>query len=275
MAFPWSRQEPVTLAPGARLYLTGDLARYHRDGNIEFLGRIDNQVKIRGFRVELGEIETVLAAHPAVREAVVVAREDIKGDRKLVGYLVPAADSLEGLSSVLRVYLKERLPEHMIPAAFVTLEALPLTPSGKSDRRALPQLDQTAPVHLYEAPRDPAEEKLTEIWATVLRRDRIGITDNFFELGGHSLLATQLISRIRSAFGVELPLRSLFESPTVADLAIAITQIHDDEIDLPPSTIPRHSIDDADELLRKIDEMSDEDVDSLLREVMADSANNE
>lgn len=266
---------PFGNEPGARLYLTGDLARYHRDGNIEFLGRIDNQVKIRGFRVELGEIETVLATHPAVREAVVVAREDVKGDRKLVGYIVPAGGGLEEPSSVLRAYLKERLPDHMVPAAFVLIEALPLTPSGKINRRALPALDQSEPAHEYHAPRNATEEKLTELWATVLRRDRIGITDNFFELGGHSLLATQLISRIRSAFGVELPLRSLFESPTVADLTVAIVQLEADAKALPPSTINRHITEEPEELLSRIDEMSDEDVDSLLREVMADSANKE
>jgi acyl-coenzyme A synthetase/AMP-(fatty) acid ligase/acyl carrier protein len=266
---------PFIKEPGARLYLTGDLARYHRDGNIEFLGRIDNQIKIRGFRAELGEIETVLATHPSVREAVVVAREDVKGDRRLIGYVVPAAESLADLSSVLRVYLKARLPDYMVPAAVVLIDALPLTPSGKIDRRALPAPGQKESIHQYEAPRDAREEKLAQIWATVLRRERIGITDNFFELGGHSLLATQLISRVRSAFGVELPLRSLFDSPTVAELAVAMVKLEAGAKDLPPTTITRHSTDQADELLSKLDEMSAQDVDSLLREMMADSANNE
>jgi amino acid adenylation domain-containing protein len=268
---------PFSNEPGARLYLTGDLARYERDGNIQFLGRIDNQVKIRGFRVELGEIETVLAMHPSVREAVVVAREDVKGDRKLVGYVVPNGNGLEDHSFVLRGYLKEKLPDYMVPSAFVLIESLPLTASGKINRRALAALvpGEVESVRQYEAPRDAQEEKLAGIWATVLRREQVGIRDNFFELGGHSLVATQLISRVRSAFEVELPLRDLFESPTVAELSSIIVQLQAELKTLSSSTITRHPRDDAAELLMNLDQLSDEDVDALLREVMADSENNE
>ncbi len=208
-----------------RLYGTGDRARYRADGTIEFLGRIDDQVKIRGFRIEPGEVEAVLAEHPAVREAVVVVRQDAPGNKRLAAYLVFEGEREPSLRE-LRSFLKQKLPEYMVPSAFVTMEALPLTPSGKLDRRALPVSEQTRP-ELDEklvAPRTPVEEVLARIWAQVLGVGRVGIHDNFFELGGHSLLATQVISRVRLAFPVELSLRLFFEAPTVADLAIAITQ---------------------------------------------------
>ena len=204
---------------GARLYRTGDLARYWPDGNLEFLGRIDRQVKIRGYRIELGEIEAVLGQHPAVREAVVVAREDRSGDNRLVAYVVPRASVPE--TGELRHFLRDKLPEYMIPAVFVMLEALPLTPNGKVDRQALPAPEQTG--HRlrkgFVAAHTPIEQTLTEIWAEVLGIQPIGIHDNFFELGGHSLLATQITSRLRSWSGREYPVRVLFERPTVADLA--------------------------------------------------------
>ncbi len=262
--------------PGARLYLTGDRARYQDDGNIEFLSRIDNQVKIRGFRVELGEIEAMLAAHPSVREVAVVAREDVKGDRKLVGYVVAASNGPEDLPRELRAYLKELLPNHMIPGAFVTMEELPLTPSGKINRRALPALDQKdgATVHQYEAPRKPMEEKLAEIWATVLRRERVGIRDNFFELGGHSLLATQLISRLRNAFNVELPLRYLFECPTIEELVPSILEFQRKAEAHLPNAIAKNSQSDAQELLARIDQLTDEQVESLLWETLAERTQN-
>ena len=268
---------PFSNEPGARMYLTGDLARHQRDGNIEFLGRIDNQVKIRGFRVELGEIETMLASHSSVRDAVVTAREDAGRDRRLVAYVVPSRESLDDPARELRAYLKERLPDYMVPAAFVLIESLPLTPSGKVDRRALAALGSgdVEARHKYEAPRDSTEKKLAQIWATVLRCERVGIRDNFFELGGHSLLATQLISRVRSAFEVELPLRNLFESPTVAELSGFIVQLQTEMKTLPPTTITRHVSDEAADLLTRLDQLSDEDVDSLLREAMADSGNKE
>jgi amino acid adenylation domain-containing protein len=205
---------------GARLYRTGDLARYRADGNLEFLGRMDHQVKIRGFRVELGEVEAMLAQHPSVKEATACAREDLPGDKRLVAYVV-ANPGQSALAEELRRFLKEKVPDHMVPAAFVTLERLPLTPSGKVDRRALPAPPEArADVQNdYVAPRTPTERTLVQIWSEVLRVRPLGIHDNFFELGGHSLLAMQVVSRLRDAFQVELPLRSLFECPTVAGLA--------------------------------------------------------
>jgi acyl carrier protein len=206
--------------PGARLYRTGDRARYRSDGTLEFLGRLDHQVKIRGFRVEPGEIAATLAQHPDVRDGIVVAREDSTGDRRLVAYIVPAAEALAPGVDQLRGFLQARLPEHMIPSAFVVLDALPLTPSGKVDRRALPAPDQTrAGLEALVTPRTPVEEAIAEIWMAVLKLERVGVHDNFFALGGHSLLATQVVARLRAAFGLELPLRALFETPTVGGLA--------------------------------------------------------
>ena len=213
---------PFSAEPGARLYKTGDRARYLSDGNIECLGRSDYQVKIRGFRIELGEIEVAVRQHPAVREAVVLARADASGEKRLLAYVVGERGLPTG--SELRSFLKEKLPEHMVPAAFVPLDALPLTPNGKVDRHALPASDRTRPELEKEfiAPRTPAEEIVAEIWTQVLGIERVGTYDNFFELGGHSLLATQVVSRMREAFGVEIPLRRLFEVPTVAGLAESI-----------------------------------------------------
>ncbi|MEA2692634.1 MAG: hypothetical protein QOJ16_2021, partial [Acidobacteriota bacterium] len=211
------------LRAGGRLYRSGDLARYQPDGAIEFAGRVDSQVKIRGFRVELGEIEAVLATHPAVREAVVADRADPTGSRRLVAYVIPAGEEEAGLVAALRSYLEARLPSYMVPAAFVRLAAFPLSPSGKVDRRALPEpAPDSAP---YLAPRTPAEEVVAGLFADLLRRDRVGARDDFFELGGHSLLATRLASRLRQAFGVELPLRRLFDRPTVAGLAAAVQEL--------------------------------------------------
>jgi len=210
---------PFSAEPGARLYKTGDRARYLSDGNIECLGRSDYQVKIRGFRIELGEIEVAVRQHPAVREAIVLARADASGEMRLLAYVVGERGLPTG--SELRSFLKEKLPEYMVPAAFVPLDALPLTPNGKVNRHALPVPDRTRPELEKEfiAPRTPEEEIVAEVWSQVLGIERIGIYDNFFELGGHSLLATQVVSRMREAFGVEIPLRRLFEVPTVAGLA--------------------------------------------------------
>jgi amino acid adenylation domain-containing protein len=215
--------DPFSTASGARMYKTGDLARYRPDGNIEFLGRADHQVKIRGFRIEPGEIEAALGQHLAVREAVVLAREDAPGEKRLVAYVVAERESLPTTTD-LRHFLMEKLPEHMVPAVFVLLEALPLMPNGKVDRRALPSPDRSRPelAKAYVAPRTPTEELLAEIWAQLLDLERVGIHDNFFDLGGHSLLATQVVSRIRETFQVEIPLRRLFEVPTVAGLAESI-----------------------------------------------------
>ena len=215
--------DPFSEEAGARLYRTGDLARYLPDGNIEFLGRIDHQVKVRGYRIELGEIEAVLGQQPSVRETVVLAREDEPGDKRLVAYVVPN-DEHEPAVSELRRFLQKKLPEYMVPSAFVTLEALPLTPNGKVDRRTLPAPDRVRSEleGVFVAPRTPAEEVLAGIWAQVLGVEQVGVYDSFFELGGHSLLATQVVSRIRQAFQVELPLRDFFGIPTVAGLAQAI-----------------------------------------------------
>ncbi|BAY46081.1 amino acid adenylation domain-containing protein [Scytonema sp. HK-05] len=218
-------RNPFSQEQGSRLYKTGDLARYLPDGNIDYIGRIDNQVKIRGFRIELGEIEAVLRQHPSVLQAVVIAREDVPGDKRLVAYVVVTEHIPPSLSE-LRRFLKEQLPDYMVPTAFVLLDTLPLTPNGKIDRRALPAPDTSDFIsdNNFVAPRNSTEEVLAALWAQVLGLERVGIHDNFFELGGHSLLATQVISRIRQAFGVEIPIQLLFETPTIADLATAITQ---------------------------------------------------
>jgi amino acid adenylation domain-containing protein len=200
---------PYSTTPGARLYRTGDLVRWNRVGELEYLGRNDYQVKIRGFRIETGEIETVLSRHADVREAVVVIRE-----KQLVAYVVG-----EAAGSELRRYLKEQLPEYMVPQLIVKLESLPLTASGKVDRRALPAPERAGEETGYVAPRTPEEELLAGIWSEVLGVERVSVHDNFFERGGHSLLATQVTSRIRTVFKVDLPLRKLFERPTVAELA--------------------------------------------------------
>ncbi|HEY7216577.1 MAG TPA: amino acid adenylation domain-containing protein, partial [Thermoanaerobaculia bacterium] len=204
-----------------RLYRTGDLVRFLPDGRIEFLGRADNQVKIRGFRIELGEIEAALVALPGVREAVVTAREDTPGgDRRLVAYIAGQAPGLT--AERLRYLLRDRLPDYMVPAAFVILPELPLIASGKVDRRALPAPQWQSTETGYVPPRTPVEEILAGIWAELLGLDRVGPADQFFELGGHSLLATQVMSRLRVAFDVEMPLRDLFEAPVLADLAARI-----------------------------------------------------
>jgi thioesterase domain-containing protein/acyl carrier protein len=216
---------PFSAEPGARLYKTGDLARYLPDGTIEFLGRIDQQVKIRGFRVELGGIEVVLAHHPAVREAAVIVREDIPGDKRLVGYVVPNG-AQTGLDGELRNFLKTRLPYYMVPSAFVTLEDLPLTPSGKVDRRALPKPDRVRAVSQEEftAPRNEIEVRLAQVWEELLDIRPVGVLDNFFELGGHSLLAVSLTAQIEEEFDVNVPLTILFQEPTIERLAEIIAE---------------------------------------------------
>ncbi|WP_392535132.1 amino acid adenylation domain-containing protein [Nostoc sp. C117] len=223
-----------------RLYKTGDLARYLPDGTIEYLGRIDNQVKIRGFRIELGEIEAVLSQHEDVQASCVIARQDNPGDKRLVAYLVAHQDCKPAISE-LRQFLKAKLPEYMVPSAFVILESLPLTPNGKVDRRALPKPDlDTTILEKYVAPCTPIEEMLALLWAQVLKLELVGIHDNFFELGGHSLLATQLVSRIRTWFKVELPLRELFTSATVFELARSIEQLQQQDLELvSPPILPR------------------------------------
>ncbi|OUC11649.1 MAG: non-ribosomal peptide synthetase [Alkalinema sp. CACIAM 70d] len=206
--------------PDARLYRTGDLVRLLPNGNLEYLQRIDNQVKVRGFRIELGEIEATMLQASGVKEAVVTVREETSGEKTLVGYVVPQGDSAD-LTANLRQFLRGKLPDYMVPNAFMVLDALPLTPNGKVDRKALPAPEATRRdlIESYVAPRTPVEQTIAEIWANVLSLDRVGIHDNFFELGGYSLLAIQIVSRLRPALQVEIPLPSLFDLPTVAELA--------------------------------------------------------
>ena len=216
--------DPFAEVAGARLYRSGDLARSTARGELEYLGRIDQQVKVRGYRIELGEIEATLEQCPGVRTAKVLLREDRPGDQRLVAYLVSGPGEPPPAGETLRSALGERLPEHMIPAAYLHLESLPLTANGKVDRRALPAPQWTAG-EKYVAPRQPVEEILAGIFAEVLGSERIGVEDSFFALGGHSLLATQLVSRVRVVFAVELALREVFAEPTVAGLARRIAAL--------------------------------------------------
>jgi amino acid adenylation domain-containing protein len=250
---------------GERLYRTGDLGRYRSDGELEYLGRVDEQVKIRGFRIELGEIEAVLREHPSIREAAVIAVEDQPETKTLVAYLVPDGQAV--LPTIeLSNYLATLLPDYMIPVSFLVLDSLPLTENGKVDRMRLP-----APVlsggdaNGSDAdPRNPVETEMARIWAAVLKLPKVGIHANFFALGGHSLLATQVISRVRETFQVDLPLRRIFEMPTVAHLAAAVTQSQS-RIETNGGDIG-HGLDDnsAGDLLTRLDELSDEQVYELL-----------
>ncbi len=211
-------QNPFSDDKSARLYKTGDLARYLADGNIEYLGRSDNQVKIRGFRIELGEIEAVLSSHEQIQQAVVIAREDIPGNKRLVAYLVTNNVSLT--SNQVRELLKQKLPEYMIPNAFVFLDSIPLTPNGKIDRKALPAANREITVEQgHIAPRTTIEIQLAQIWSFVMNIKQVGVRDNFFHLGGHSLLAIRLISEIAHHFQIKLPLATLFQSPTIEKLS--------------------------------------------------------
>jgi amino acid adenylation domain-containing protein len=222
---------PHSSDPDARLYKTGDLARFLPDGQIECLGRIDDQVKVRGFRIELGEIETTLLLHPEVKEAAVVAREDSSGEKALVGYFIPHNThgvDLKQLIPKLRRFLKDHLPNFMVPSIFVLLEIMPLTPNGKVDRKALPkpESDRSSLRDAYIAPRNPIEQQIADVWAQILNLERVGINDDFFELGGHSLLATQIIARLRKIFTVELTLRTFFEAPTIGNLGERIVTLN-------------------------------------------------
>ncbi|MDO9269533.1 MAG: amino acid adenylation domain-containing protein [Methylobacter sp.] len=212
--------DPYTAQAGARMYKTGDLARWRADGTIEFLGRNDFQVKIRGFRIELGDIEAKLAAHPAVREVAVLADDDGDGAKRLVAYLVLKHNFTSGVSE-LRDFLKEKIPEFMVPSVFMFLDTLPITLNGKLDREALPKPDisRQAVNHDFVAPQSPVEKQLAGIWGEILRMNDVGIHDNFFELGGQSLLATQMIIRVEEQLSVDIPLTRLFEMPTIAALA--------------------------------------------------------
>jgi acyl carrier protein len=233
--------------PASRLYRTGDRCRWRPDGDLEFLGRLDNQVQLRGFRIELGEIESVLNERPGVARSVVTLREDQPGDKRLVGYYV-MDHGHKASSTELAHHLRLRLPEYMVPSTLVELDAFPLTPNGKTNRHALPVPDGSRPELAggYAAPRNPIEEQLSEIWSEILAIEQVGINDNFFELGGHSLLATQVVARIRTLLDVEVPLRKLFEQPTIAELAAEIKLLRSGHLgaaDTPIVPIDRASAD--------------------------------
>jgi amino acid adenylation domain-containing protein len=257
---------PYSAEPGARLYRTGDLVRLLSDGNIEFLKRMDQQVKVRGFRVELGEIEAALQDHAAVRDSVVVAREDTPGNKRLVAYvvrdpeyqLVTGQAAEFGLVPQLRSWLQERLPDYMMPSNFVILDKLPLNANGKVDRHALPAPEGVSYVteETFIPPRTPEEEKVAEIWAEVLEIRPISVEANFFDLGGHSLLATRLISRIREAWGTDLPLRVLFDSPTVAALASHLATASQE----------RNEVSRIAEMLERVAHLSEDETKSLLEQ---------
>ncbi|HXF10664.1 MAG TPA: amino acid adenylation domain-containing protein, partial [Desulfuromonadaceae bacterium] len=223
--------DPFNGVAGARMYKTGDVARWLADGNIEYLGRGDRQVKIRGFRIELDEVESALSQHPSVRECVVLAREDIPGEKRLAAYLVPHPDKAVGIVE-LRRFLGGSLPEYMVPSAFVMLDAMPLTPNGKINKRALPAPAATREetTEVFADATTPTEEAVATIWRDVLRIEKIGVHDNFFELGGHSLLVTQVMSRVQQTFQVEMTMRQFFDAPTIASLAAAIEEAIVDQV---------------------------------------------
>jgi amino acid adenylation domain-containing protein len=241
--------DPFARAKGERLYRTGDLVRYLADGNIEFLGRVDSQVKVRGFRVELGEIEITLASHRAVRQVVVAARRD-SSTARLVAYVISDAATAPNPDE-LREFLQTKLPDYMVPSVFVFLKTFPLTANGKIDRAGLPAPEDIRPdlQKTFVAPRTAVEKELADIWAGLLKLNAVGVHDNFFELGGHSLLATQVVSRMRQVFQQDIPLRSLFESPTVAGLA---------------EKLERATVDDTARLLAELEGLSDEEAERLL-----------
>jgi amino acid adenylation domain-containing protein/FkbM family methyltransferase len=251
---------PFSAAPGARLYHTGDLARYMADGTTEYLGRIDQQVKVRGYRIELGEIEAVLGQHPALRECVVMAAGKEHEEKRLVAYLVAEDEAVE--ATALRAYLEEKLPAYMVPSFFILLNELPLTPNGKINYKALPAPEQTrAGVgNEYVAQRTEVEQTLSTIWSEVLGVQRIGVHDSFFELGGHSLLATQVMSRIRDMFQVEIALRRIFETPTINRLAEIIETAQREEQD---------NTEKMAQMLERLDQLSEDEVNELLQRKMA------
>jgi amino acid adenylation domain-containing protein len=241
---------PDPFAPEERIYRTGDRMQMLADGSIEFLGRVDDQVKIRGYRVEPGEVEQALGRHPAVRQAAVVASDDAHGELRLVAYVVspdsPATDEL-------RSFLGTSLPDYMVPSLFVSVDSLPLTASGKVDRQKLPEPTESGSAEAYVAPETPLEEQLAALFAEVLGVERVGVTANFFDLGGHSLLATQVIARVRSDIGVELPLHSIFISPTVSELAHQVVSLRGGDAE-----------DDIGELLAELESLSDEEAKQAL-----------
>ena len=247
--------DPFGHEPGARLYKTGDLARRLPDGNIEFLGRIDYQVKIRGFRIELGEVEAMLEQHPSVMEAIVIATDDALNDKRLVAYLVIAQEQQTTIDE-MRNFIIDKLPSYMVPSVFITLDKLPLTSNGKIDRNVLPAPSQARPEldNVFVAPRTVIEEELAQIWREILSIEQIGVHDNFFHLGGHSLSLTQLASRIRKLFQVEVPLRVLFNEPTIEAMTEAIASRH---LDLEDSN-------EIEQMLEELKALSPGEVQALL-----------
>ncbi len=244
--------DPFSQEPGARLYSTGDLARWLPQGEIEFLGRRDHQVKVRGHRVELGEVEAVLGQYGGIRACVVVCRETAPLDKRLVAYVVPEGCSNPSVAA-LRDFLRDRLPEPMVPSVFVVLDALPLSPHGKVDRLALPEPADVEVQHDrgHEPPRSPTEEVLAGIWAELLGVDRVGIRDSFFDVGGHSLLVIQLILRVKDVFGVEVPVRRILELPTIASMAQAIDALRRGETS--DETLPGVGVDLEEEAILEPD----------------------
>ncbi|MCF7697206.1 AMP-binding protein, partial [Mycetohabitans sp. B2] len=259
--------DPFSAAPDARMYKTGDLARYLPNGNLEYLGRNDQQVKIRGFRIEPSEIEARLTEHPQVRDAVVLARGE-GNEKRLIAYVV--AKPNENLVSALRAHVAACLPEYMVPTAFVRLDAFPLTPNGKLDRRALPMPNEDAFAHqAYEAPQGKVETALAVIWAELLGVERVSRHDSFFALGGHSLLAVQLIERLRRR-GLGLSVRALFDTPTLSALAQSVGQQRD--VMVPPNVITPDTIALTPEMLPLI-KLTQSDIDRIVEQVPKGVAN--
>jgi acyl carrier protein len=240
-----------------KLYKTGDLACYLPDGNIKFLGRIDHQVKIRGIRVELGEIEALLSQHPDVAQAVAIVREDLPDRQQLVGYVVSNRERVP-TTSELRHFLKQKLPDYMVPSTFMTIESIPLTAGGKMNKRALPvpELGRSGLEVSFILPRTPTEKILAQLWTEVLGVEQVGMQDNFFELGGHSLLATQLVSRIAQTFAANISLRDLFTYSNIADLAELVVARQLDRADSPAIA----------EILSQVGDLSDDEVKQLLHQ---------
>jgi acyl carrier protein len=249
-------------ASGGRMYRSGDRARYRGDGNLEYVGRVDQQVKIRGFRIEPGEVEAALLTHPGVERALVVPRTD-SGEVQLVGYVVPATAEAVPSETELREHVRGRVPEYMIPGAWVTLAALPLTPNGKVDRQRLPAPERANPLR-YVAPRTPTEESLAQVWAEVLKLEQVGVEEDFFELGGHSLLATQVITRVRDVFKLPIELRALFEAPTISEFAAKVVDLQRE--------IESERLDKMTTLRTNVQQMSDEEVERELRKLTEKSA---
>jgi acyl-coenzyme A synthetase/AMP-(fatty) acid ligase/acyl carrier protein len=252
--------DPFQPGQNRRLYKTGDLARRLANGDLEYLGRIDLQVKIRGFRIELGEIESVLAKHSAVREAVVVLTTDASSEKRLVAYYTPQA-GLKASNAELFAFLKDRLPEYMVPAAFVELDRMPLNSNGKIDKKALPAADLARPERAedFVVPETPLEEEVASVWKEVLGLERLGVNENFFEIGGHSLLATRVIMLLRSRLGLSISLRLLFEYPTIAGMATALMDTLLEEAEEPALL----------EMISEVENLSDEEV----RHLRAEGAN--